>query len=234
MVSISIPTAIAIGASAIGGVASAYIGGQAAKSAAKTQSNAALQAAGLIKPYNTAGTAALGDLETGLGIGTGHPGELNKPFNPTMADLEGTPGYKFALQQGLIATQSGFASQGLGQSGAGMKGAGLYAQGLASQTYQQQFENYLAQNQQRFGMLNSLVQTGANAAVGQGTQITNAAAARAAGTVGQANALAGGISSVTSPLATIGYLGMMKDMGMYSSSGAASGSAADSFGKMIG
>lgn len=61
-----------------------------------------------------------------------------------MAALAATPGYQFALDQGLKATQSGAAARGLGVSGASMKGAAGYAQGLASQTYQQQFQNQLA------------------------------------------------------------------------------------------
>lgn len=71
-----------------------------------------------------------------------------KPFEPK--DLENTPGYKFALDQGLKAVQNGFASRGLGSSGAAMKGAADYAIGQASTTYNQQLQNYLTQNQQGF------------------------------------------------------------------------------------
>lgn len=78
---------------------------------------------------------------------------LTQPFNPTMADLENTPGYKFTLNQGLQAVQNGYAAQGLGTSGAALKGAAQYASGLASTTYNQQLQNYLQQNQQRFNDL---------------------------------------------------------------------------------
>ncbi len=58
--------------------------------------------------------------------------------------LSQTPGYQFALDQGLKATQNGFAAQGLASSGAAMKGGAQFAEGLASQTYNQQLQNYLA------------------------------------------------------------------------------------------
>lgn len=64
-----------------------------------------------------------------------------------LALLAQTPGYQFTLQQGLEATQNGFAAQGLGTSGAALKGAANYAENLASTTYQQQFQNYLNANQ---------------------------------------------------------------------------------------
>jgi hypothetical protein len=86
-----------------------------------------------------------------------------------------------------------------------------YAEGLASTTYQQQFTNYLTQNQQIYNMLSGQVGTGENAAaatagVGQtaagqsanalltgsgqyGSATTAGAAATAAGVTGAANAL---------------------------------------------
>lgn len=124
-------------------------------------------------------------------------GAAANPNDPSgmMSRLAQTPGYQFALQQGLQATQNGFAAQGLGQSGAAIKGAGQYAEGLASTTYQQQVQNA----QQLAGM-------GQNAAAGLGTlgqqagQIagnfgTSGAAAGAAGVVGAGNALGGAATS---------------------------------------
>ncbi len=69
------------------------------------------------------------------------------PMTPQQAAsnaLSQTPGYQFALDQGLKATQNGFAAQGLASSGAAMKGGAQFAEGLASQTYNQQLQNYLA------------------------------------------------------------------------------------------
>jgi hypothetical protein len=138
-----------------------------------------------------------------------------------MAQLEATPGYQFTKQQGLEATQSGFAGMGLGASGAAAKGAANYAENLASTTYQQQFQNYWTQNQNIQSALTGAVGIGQSAANQTGafgtaaTQsannfLTSGAAASAAGTIGAANALTGGISGVNNAatLYAIGQSGM--------------------------
>jgi hypothetical protein len=125
-------------------------------------------AQGQLSPYAAAGTASEGKLLELLGIGPNNIGSsygsLTKPFNPTMGQLEGTPGYQFALQQGLEATQNSFAGQGLGGSGNAARGAANYAEGLASTTYQQQFQNDLAQKAQIASLLLGPTQIGAGAA----------------------------------------------------------------------
>jgi hypothetical protein len=115
------------------------------------------QTAQNVSPYIQAGQRNLGMLESRL------PG-LTTNFNPTMEQLAQTPGYQFALQQGLQTAQNSYAGQGLGTSGAAMKGAENYAQGLASTTYQQQFQNYLAQNMQNYNMLSGAANIGLQAA----------------------------------------------------------------------
>jgi hypothetical protein len=94
--------------------------------------------------------------------------DLLKTFNPTMQQLEGTPGYKFALGQGLTAGQNKLTSMGLGNSGAAVQGAEQFAQGLASTTYQQAFNNDLTNRTTGYNMLMQPVQMGANAAAMQG------------------------------------------------------------------
>lgn len=92
------------------------------------------------------------------------------------AALEQTPGYQFALNQGLKSVQSGAAARGLGVSGASMKGAANYAQGLASQTYQQQFQNALSLSNQANTLGSSMMQQSAGALnlnTGQQNQLTN-------------------------------------------------------------
>lgn len=64
-------------------------------------------------------------------------------FEPSMRELENTPGYRFALDQGLKATTNRLAAAGLGGSGVQAQALTDYATGRASQTYQQQFENAL-------------------------------------------------------------------------------------------
>ena len=219
-----IETALLGGAalSGLGSIVSGAMGSGAANSASQTQSQAAEEGMLLqeqefnqtqsnIQPFISSGAAAASALSnlTGTEAG-GNPltAPLTATFQPTMAQLAATPGYQFALQQGQLATQSGYAAQGLGQSGAAQKGAANYAEGLASTTYQQQFQNYLQQNQQIATILQNQSNTGAGAAVG-GAQVaaqqtnaitgllTGGAAATAAGTVGSTNALTAGIGGAT-------------------------------------
>jgi hypothetical protein len=151
-------------------------------------------------------------LQSGLpqaGTAAGNPltAPLTAPFQPTMAQLAATPGYQFTLGQGLQATQNAYAAQGLGTSGPALKGAANYAEGLAATTYQQQFQNYLQQNQQIANILGAQVQQGQAAAAGTGAgalttgstagqSLLAAGTAQAAGTVGVANALTGATSTL--------------------------------------
>lgn len=153
----------------------------------------------------------------------GNSGSLDARFNPTMASLAATPGYQFILQQGLQGVQNSYAASGLGTSGPALKGAANYAEGLAGTTYQQQFENYLAQNQQIYNMLGGVVSQGQASAAGlagpavqsgasQASMLGQAGSALAAGTVGGANALSGGLGS----LGQSGVLyGLLANSGMF-------------------
>jgi len=142
------------------------------------------------------------------------------PGQMTQAELEQTPGYQFTLAQGLKKTQSAAAARGLGVSGAALKGAATYATGLADSTYQQQFANaqtrygdvlnlnttQQANLQNQYNRLIGTATLGESAAAQTGAQGTQSAAAggaflnqagqaSAAGTMGAANALTGGINS---------------------------------------
>lgn len=237
---ISVPTALLIGgAASIGGAA---LSANAAQSAAKTQASAANNAtqatlnmynatANRLAPWVTAGQGAQEQLNYLTGVSQTAPaggsatgggaGSLVAPFQPTMEQLAATPGYQFTLQQGLQGVQNSYAAQGLGSSGAALKGAANYAEGLAGTTYQQQFGNYLAQNQQIYNMLGGLSSTGENAAAQTGSlglqaqsqanalQV-GAANAAAAGQVGAANAWTSGLGSIgnTAMLAALQSQGM--------------------------
>lgn len=236
MVSVSAPV-IAAGVGAAGSLASGVIGAGAASDAADQQAQAAQEAAANqmamfnkeqenLKPFmqfGQAGQSALGSL---LGLNKGEnplSSLLLKPFNPTMQDLESTPGYQFTLDQGLKGTQNSYAAQGLARSGAAMKGAAQYSEGLAESTYQQQFSNYLSQNQQIYNMLGGVVQTGLGAATNtanMGMQaasqasnyLTSGAAASAAGTIGSANALSAGIGGIGSAVQNYAMMSMLPNM----------------------
>jgi len=163
--------------------------------------------------YGQSGVNALTGL-MGLGQG-GNPmtAPLTAQFQPTMAQLQQTPGYQFNLQQGLNATQNSYAAQGLGSSGNALMGAANYASGLASTTYQQQLQNYMAQNLQTYNMLNGAVNTGLNA-----NQTVASAAGAAGAQIGGSLASAGNAmgqgtiaanAALTNPLSSLGAMGMM-------------------------
>lgn len=253
MPSISVPTAL-LGAAAIGGVgsvASGVLGANAATTAAGEQAAAAEQASNNtlamfnttqanLKPYMTAGTGALSELQalTGTNAG-GNPltAPLTAPFQPTMSQLAQTPGYQFTLAQGEQATQNSFAAQGLASSGSALKGASQYAENLAATTYQQQFQNYLTQNAQIYGMLGGQASLGENAAATVGNQgleasgisgnyLTQAGAATAAGTVGATNAITGSLSGLGSTASNTALMLALSNSGLFGS-GASVGQVAN-------
>ena len=77
--------------------------------------------------------------------------QWNQQFHaPTAAEAAQTPGYQFALGQGLQALDRGAAARGNLLTGGTMEAEQQYGQGLASQTYQQTFNNALTQYQQAY------------------------------------------------------------------------------------
>lgn len=112
--------------------------------------------------------------------------------------LETLPGYTFTRDQGIASVNRVLGSQG--QTGAQAKGIARFVTGLADSTYNGQVAN-----------LKGVVDTGENAAAQTGViganyggnignNIVGAGTASAAGTVGAANALSGGLSSIPSYL----------------------------------
>lgn len=118
--------------------------------------------------------------------------ELTANFNPTVAQLQSTPGYQFDLSQGLEAAQNGFASKGLGVSGAAMKGAADYATGLANNTLTTQQSIFSANQTNAYNKLMDGAKLGENAAAQSGTLGTNFTNAATQAQMGGANALAAG------------------------------------------
>jgi hypothetical protein len=221
------------GGAIVGGVASSAIGGSAAKSAANTQADAANNAAQLqwqqfqqlqqnLQPYMQLGQSGIPVLQGLLTDGRLDP---QFSFNPTEQQLEQTPGYQFTLQQGLKGVDNAASAKGLNLSGAQMKGIGQYTTGLADQTYQQQYQNALQNFMTNYGVNSDLynryaglVGLGQNAAAGIGNAglqtasqagnfLTSGANASAAGTIGAANAINGGIGSISQGAGLYGLLG---------------------------
>jgi hypothetical protein len=150
-------------------------------------------------PFIQAGQGANSALVAATGLNTANP--LNSPLlqAPTqslsLSALQQTPGYQFALQQGLESTQNGFAAQGLGSSGSALKGAANYATGLAENTYQQQYQNAVTNQQNQYNRLISLSQLGQNSAANLGAQGVQTASNVGSNIVGAANAGSAAIMS---------------------------------------
>ncbi|WP_156174074.1 DNA transfer protein p32 [Cupriavidus basilensis] len=212
------------GGAIVGGVASGALGAKGAKDAASTQADAANRAADLqwqqfqqmqqnLQPYMNLGSNSIPQLQQLLSGGA-----LNRQFSfdPTQQQLEQTPGYQFTLQQGLKGVDNAAAAKGLNLSGAQMKGISDYTTGLADQTFQQQYQNALQSfmtnygvNSDQYNRLAGLVGLGQNAAAGVGNaglqtasnaggMLVGGANAQAAGQIGAANAISGGIGSIGS------------------------------------
>lgn len=210
------------------GILSSVIGGVSSNAAANTQASAEEQAAqiqqqmfeqvqGNEQPFLAGGQNALAALQTGLGIGPGGTGQgaLNTPFNPQ--NLQNTPGYQFTQQQGLEGLEDASTATGGVGGGNALKGIVGYSEGLASTTYQQQLQDYMAQQQQSYGQLYDLSQLGANAGSNSatnasgfganiGSAVAGAGAANAAGILGVGNAAAGGINNLANNYLTGSYL----------------------------
>ncbi len=187
-------------------------------------------------PYEQAGAQASGMLSQLLGTpGQGLLTPWTQQFQaPTAEQAAQTPGYQFQLQQGENAMQNSAAAQGGLLSGGTLAGMNQYAQGLASSNYQNTFNNALTQyqsayntflnNQQnQYNMLSGQQGIGLNAAGGAANLISGIGgdiaslygqqgAARAQGTIGQANALSGILPGMSSSLLNYGLLSNMSNV----------------------
>ena len=190
---------------AIGG--SALLGASAAKSAASTQAAAANRAADLqnaqfqqtredLAPYRAAGQTALNALTP---LATNY-----QKFG--MDQFQQDPGYAFRLSEGQKALDRSAAARGGLISGGALKAAQRYGQDMGSQEYTNAFNRYQLERNAQLNPLQSLAgvgqttatqlgQFGATNAANVGNLMTGGAAAQAAGQVGAANAVTGGLGT---------------------------------------
>jgi hypothetical protein len=198
-------------------IGSTAVGLYSANKAAKTQSQAATQAADISQqqyeqtredqaPYRQAGYNALAELQRTAGNVPGAFKFGNYEFN---AD----PGYGFRLAEGQKALDRSAAMRGGLISGGALKAATRFGQDMGSQEYGNAYNRALtnyntgvaSENQlyNRQAALAGIGQTatnftnnaGATNATNVGNMITNAGAANAAGQVGMANAVTGGLGT---------------------------------------
>ena len=144
--------------------------------------------------------------QTGMGTGQDY---LTHQFNAQDFQNNIDPGYAFRLQQGQLANQAAANRSGGLIGGNALAGLQDYTQGQASQEYGNAFNRYQAQRTNIYNTLAGIAGIG-QTAQGQANQlgqnyannttglITGAGAAQAAGQVGAANALSGGIQGAGS------------------------------------
>jgi hypothetical protein len=201
-------------AGSIIGIGASLLGANSASDAASQQaaaSQAALNAQKemfdkqieLNKPFYDTGVAANNRLAQMMGL-NGGSGELTKTFGQT--DFQGDPGYQFRLGEGLKGVQNSAAARGSLLSGGTLKALQKYGQDFASNEYQNaynRFNNDQTTQYNRFAGLGGGGQTAANqlsSAAGnygnaQSGLMTGVGNAQAAGAVGSANALMGGVQN---------------------------------------
>jgi hypothetical protein len=187
-------------------VGSSLIGASASKSAASSQAAAADRAAELQNqqfqqtrqdqmPWLKAGEQALNKLI---------PMTDYTKFG--MDQFTADPGYAFRLSEGQKALDRNAAARGGLISGGALKAAQRYGQEMGSQEYMNAFNRYQTERSAALNPLQSLAGVGQTAATNLGTMgaanaanvgnlITGGAAANAAGQVGMANAITGGLGT---------------------------------------
>jgi len=197
-------------AAAIGGAA--LVGAAASNSAANKQADSARQAlqvqqdmfnkqTALNQPFYDTGVTALNKLSS------------QAPYTYDNFNYEADPGYAFRFNEGMKGVNATAAARGGLISGNALKAASDYGQASGSQEYQNAYNRYLTNNQQKLqafntntGVLQNLSsmgqasannQAGAAGAFGGSAAglITGAGNANAAGTVGTANALTSGLGT---------------------------------------
>jgi hypothetical protein len=187
-------------------VGSSLLGSRTAKKAGETQAAAADRAAELQKeqferqvelqaPFREAGVRALPELEAA---------SRYTPFG--MGQFQQDPGYAFRLSEGQKQLDRQAAIRGGQISGSALKAAQRFGQEMGSQEYTNAFNRYQIERNARLNPLQSLAgfgqtsvnqlgQAGQNYASNVGNLMTGGAAAQAAGQVGAANALTGGLGT---------------------------------------
>jgi hypothetical protein len=193
---------IGAGGAIVGGLISSRAAGkaadvqaEAARESGQTQRDIFERQVELQEPWRQAGIGALNKLI---------PLSDYKKFS--MADYQADPGYAFRMSEGMKALERSAAARGGLLSGGTLKATQRFGQDLASQEYQNAFNRYQAERAAQLQPLQALAgvgQTSANTlttAAGQlgqnlGEATQAAAAARASGYVGGANALTSAIGT---------------------------------------
>ena len=184
------------------------------------------------QPWINQGQAASSQLSNLLGTSgnTTAQGYGSLMQNPTSAQVmaQMAPNYDFMLNQGLQAVNAQGAATGQLQTGQGIKNVTQYAENTAQGGYQQAYQNYVTNQTNAYNRLSGMSSLGQNSAAGVGNNgvqtgsnmantaqagtsavtnyLTGAAAANAAGQVGTANAITGGLNGAMNSAVMNNYL----------------------------
>lgn len=186
-------------------IGSAVLGAASSRNAAKTQANAANQAAALQQqqfeqtradqaPFRAAGEQALNKLIP-----------LSDYTKFGMDQFQQDPGYAFRLSEGQKQLDRMAAVRGGQISGGALKAATRFGQDMGSQEYQNAFNRYQTERSAQLNPLQTLAgvgqsstnfvnTAGQNYANNAGNAMGAAAQANASGYMGQANAMGQGVS----------------------------------------
>lgn len=212
---------VAGGIGATAAIAGSLISSNAAKSAAKTQANAATAANNLEQsqydqtradqePYRTTGYAALSRMSDLLGLsgntGADGYGSLNKPF--TGDSVATDPGYQFGLSEGVKARENAAAAKGGLYSGAQLKALTQYGNDYATTKFDDAFNRDQTTKNATYNKLAGVSGTGQTAttqvdntgttvAANQGGNLIGAGNARGAASIATGNAITGGVNQGT-------------------------------------
>lgn len=196
--------------SLIGGAQQAKAAGQAAKAQTKAtkatiaaQEKALERQIGLQEPFRQTGVNALADYATA---------SQYTPFG--MDQFNADPGYQFRMSEGLKALERSAAARGILQSGGTLKDITRFGQDVASQEYQNAFQRYLLERQQKLQPLEYRIGLGQAAASGQAANVGSTAQnvgqltqalgnIQSAGIMGRANAFTNTLGNIAG-LATQG------------------------------
>ncbi len=194
-------------------------GANQADNAADAQQDAARDALGLQRdiynqqradqePFRQAGLTGQNRMLDLLGLSqnTGAEGYGKYARDFGEQDFQQDPGYQFRLSEGLKALDRQAAARGGLISGAALKAAGRYGQQSASDEYQNAFNRYQVNRSNQLNPLqgltgqaqsatNTLGQAGQNYAGQAGQSYSDMGNARAAGYIGQSNAIGDGLQN---------------------------------------
>jgi hypothetical protein len=210
--------------------ASSYLGSKAASKAADVQAGAMDRASELQykqyqedvarqKPFYDVGVNALPELVAA---------SKYTPFGTEQ--FQADPGYAFRLKEGQQALERSAAARGGLISGGALKAATRYGQEMGSQEYTNAFNRYQAERTARLQPLQALTgmgqstgqqisQAGQTMASNVGDAMGSAAAARASGYVGGANALTSGLGTYLNYSQGQNYLNALRGSGVNSPTG---------------